>query len=108
MRGVVSNYLMTGLYVFIEFACAWAAVTFVLVKYRIWLADKTRLVFFLLGTGLLVVAGIGRLGWSIQTIGDRSATEKLDQTIFLALSFFGTFLLLLDFFLGRAGKRGRS
>ncbi len=104
MRSVASNYLTTGLYVLIEFACAWALATFVLLKYRIWRADKTHLVLFLLGAGLLLVAGIGRLGWPIQTFGGRSAAERLDQTIFLALSFSGTFLLLLDFFLRRATK----
>jgi hypothetical protein len=102
MKSVVYNYLMIGFYVLIEFTCAWALVTFGLGKYRVWVADQMRLRLFLLGTGLLLVAGIGRLGWPIQSIGGSSPAEKLDQAIFLALSLFGTFLLLLDFFLSRS------
>jgi hypothetical protein len=47
------------------------------------------------------VAGIGRLGWSIQTIGGKSPPERLDQAIFFALSLSGTFLLVYDFFVGQ-------
>src|SRR5688572_20928973 len=45
------------------------------------------------GAGLLLAAGIGRLGWAIQTIGGTSAPEVLDRRIFTALSHVGTFLV---------------
>lgn len=104
MRGVVFNYVRSGLYVVIEFVFAWALVTFFLGKYSLWRSDRTRLVLFLLGTGILLVAGIGRLGWPIQTIGGSSPAEKVNQGIFLVLSLSGTFLLLLNYFLTRAGR----
>lgn len=102
MSGVVFNYLRAGLYVAIEFVFAWALVTFLLGKYSLWRSDRTRLLLFLFGTGGLLVAGIGRLGW--QTIGGSSPAETLDQGIFLVLSLSGTFLLLLDYFLTRARR----
>jgi hypothetical protein len=51
------------------------------------------------GAGLLLAAGIGRLGWAIQTIGGTSPPEVLDRRIFTALSHVGTFLVALDLFL---------
>ena len=55
---------------------------------------------FLLGTGLLFVAGIGRLGWSIQSIRGTTPPEQLDQWIFRVLSLFGTFFLIYHFAVG--------
>jgi hypothetical protein len=51
------------------------------------------------GAGLLLAAGIGRLGWAIQTIGGTSSSEALDKRIFTALSHGGTFLVAIDLFL---------
>jgi len=104
VSGVVFNYLRAGLYVVVEFVFAWGLATFFLGKYSLWRSDRTQLVLFLFGTGILLVAGIGRLGWPIQTLGGNSPAEKLDQGIFLLLSLSGTFLLLLDYFLSRTRK----
>jgi len=45
------------------------------------------------------VAGIGKLGFSIQTSGANTPAEKLNEWIFLFLSFFGTFFLFIDLYL---------
>ncbi len=107
MNPVVSNYLWTGVYVLIDFACAWV-VAFLLVRFRLFVSDTARLGVFLLGTGILLIAGIGRLGWSIQTIGGATENETLDQLIFFYSSLFGTFVLLLGYFVDRAVKRGAT
>jgi|SRR3990172_10357439 len=107
MNAVVSNYLWSGVYVLLDFVCAWA-VAFLLVRFRLCVSDTSRLVVFLLGTGILLVAAIGRLGWSIQTIGGATAQETLDQSIFFYSSLLGTFLLVLGYFVDRAVKRGTT
>jgi hypothetical protein len=63
---------------------------------------KARTACFLVGSALLLVVGIGRLGWSIQTIDGHSPPERLDQVLFLILSLAGTFLLVFEYFAGHS------
>jgi len=62
--------------------------------------SQFRLWLFLIGTGLLLVAAIGRLGWEIQTWSGKTPKEKLDKTLFWIFSVSGTFLLIFDYCLG--------
>ena len=39
------------------------------------------------------------MGWCVNQLGVAHSPEKLDQAIFLALSLFGAFLVLSQFFL---------
>jgi hypothetical protein len=48
-----------------------------------------------------LVAGIGRLGWPIQTWSGDSQAERLDQGVFLFLSLLGTFLVVFEYLAGR-------
>jgi hypothetical protein len=59
---------------------------------------------FILGVGLLLVAGIGRLGWDIQTWGGESPPERLDTWIFWILSSAGTVLLIVDYALAKSAE----
>jgi len=59
----------------------------------------------LLGSILLLVAGIGRLGWSIQTIDGTSAPERLNDSLFWLFSQLGAFAIFLEWSLRwRAAK----
>jgi hypothetical protein len=91
---VIKKYLITALAVSGNIVLAWAVS-------RTLATPMTRgchLALLGIGTGFLLVAGIGRLGWAIQTLGGESPAEILDRRLSVALSHIGTFALALDFF----------
>jgi hypothetical protein len=99
MKTVILNYFKTAVIVAIEFLLAWVFAKWVICRYYPRFASKmTKLVLSLTGTGVLLVAGIGRLGWQIQTFAGTTPPECLDQAIFLVLSLCGTFLIVLGYF----------
>lgn len=49
---------------------------------------------------LLFVAGVGRLGWNVQTWSGNTPTERFNLWTFRGLSFVGLYLLLLSRALG--------
>jgi uncharacterized membrane protein len=60
-----------------------------------------RTVAFAFGAGLLLVAGIGRIGWGIQSWSGESPAEVLDKWMFWVFSWLGTALLVVDYVIGR-------
>ena len=62
------------------------------------LDGKFRLILLLIGAALLLIAGIGKLGWhsGITTYDGDSSSEKLNDAIFVILSYLGTFCIFLD------------
>ncbi len=100
MGQVIINYLLTALYVLLSFSLSWL-LAYVAIRKFPKFVERTHDVAFLLGTGLLLVAGIGRLGWSIQTLDGTTSAEALDQDIFWVLSVFGTVLLVFEFAIQR-------
>ncbi len=71
------------------------------------LSRRNRLLFLIVGTGLLLVAGIGKLGWSIQTWDGETSAEKLNDCIFWIASYIGTFFLFTQLnyqFLNKTGS----
>jgi hypothetical protein len=88
----------------IDFGAAWALAFFANRKCQFLVSDFVRCSTFLVGSGLLLIAGIGRLGWYIQSFGGETSPESLDKTIIIALSLFGTFLLIYNFALGKLKK----
>jgi len=52
-----------------------------------------RSLWILAGTLALTTAGLGRLGWGIQSFGGTTPPELLDQTVFWCLSLFGVFCI---------------
>jgi hypothetical protein len=116
MRHVVLIYLKSVGLVVAVFALAGLVAQFAATKWPKLCRGWFRVVAFLLGSGLLLAAGIGRLGWSIQTWSGDSQAERLDQFIFLFLSLLGTFLMTFEYlaghFVGNVGgpdaSKGRS
>lgn len=105
MLTVVINYIKVAGIVGFEMFLAWALVSQIIVpRFPRLTTDNAKRVLFLIGTGALLVAGIGRLGWDIQTWSGNTPPEKLDDFIFWTLSLVGTFLLLLDFFITQYKK----
>lgn len=105
MLVVAMNYVKVTGFVVFEIILTWVLVSKVFMPYFPRLTtDKAKCILFLAGTTMLLVAGIGRLGWDIQTWDGNTAREKLDFYVFMLLSLGGTFLLLLDFFITRYAK----
>ncbi len=105
MLTVALNYFKVAGIVGSEMFLAWGLVSQIIEpRFPCLTTDKAKRVLFLLGTGALLVAGIGRLGWDIQTWDGNTPPEKLDGIIFWTLSLGGTFLLLLDFFITQYKK----
>lgn len=105
MLNVVINYIKVAGIVISEMFIAWALVSKIIVPHLpSFTTDKAKRMLFLVGTGVLLVAGLGRLGWNIQTWGGYTPPEKLDNYIFWTFSLGGTFLLLLDFFIAQCKK----
>jgi hypothetical protein len=64
------------------------------------LSTKIRIIVFMVGSAMLLVAAIGRLGWEIQTWDGNSTAERVDDILFWTFSVFGTALIIVDYFLG--------
>jgi hypothetical protein len=104
MAKVVAYYLKTLVGVLVVFGLAWFAARWASARAPVLCRDPARMVTFLIASALLLVAGIGRLGWDIQTPDGESPMEKLDQAIFFALSLVGTFLFVFEYIAGRLAK----
>jgi hypothetical protein len=104
MNPVLLKYLKTVAIVAADFFAAWAVTRRMPRQFAWFRSQTTRIFLFLTGTGALLVAGIGRLGWAIQSWSGQSSSEHLDQGIFFILSVGGTFLLVLDYFLVKDSK----
>ena len=96
MRIVICHYIKTFIHVAVNFSLAWVLVYFLKTKYPKLLTKRKRITFLIAGTGFLLVAGIGKLGWPIQTYNGDSLAEDINSWIFLILSHIGTFLLFID------------
>jgi len=101
MGRVIKNYLWTVLVVTLAISAAFVAGRFITQEFLPTVVGRWRQIAFMAGTGMLLVAGIGRLGWSIQTYKGQSPAEKADRLIFWILSVGGTHLLVLDFALSK-------
>ena len=104
MAHVLLFYVKALVYVAACLALGWLSATLARSRWPTLADSLTHAVVFLLGSGLLLVAAIGRLGWGIQTWGGDSPAERLDQRVFLVLSLLGTFLLVFEFFLGKSQR----
>lgn len=93
---VIFHYFYTFVGVAVNFIFALLFVCFSRSKCPKLINKHIRLVYLIVGSGFLLVASIGKLGWSIQTFGGNTPAEKLNEGIFLFLSHIGTFLLFID------------
>jgi O-antigen/teichoic acid export membrane protein len=101
MDRVIKNYLWSTLVVTMAIGAGFVAGWFITREFSPAAVGRWRQTAFMGGTGMLLVAGIGRLGWSIQTYKSQSPAEKIDRVIFWILSVGGTHLLVFDFALGK-------
>jgi hypothetical protein len=93
---VIFHYFYAFILVAATSICALLFIRFSRSKCPKLINKHIRLIYLIVGTGFLLVAGIGKLGWSIQTFGGNTPAERLNEWIFLFLSLFGTFLLFID------------
>jgi hypothetical protein len=93
---VIFNYFYAFISVAVNLGVALLFVCFSKSKYPKLINKHIRAVYLIVGTSFLLVAGIGKLGWSIQTWDGNAPAESLNEWIFLILSHIGTFLLFID------------
>lgn len=93
---VISHYFGAFIFVFILFLISLLVVCLLRTKWPKLLTEKYKTLSVIIGVGLLLVATIGRLGWSIQTFDGNTLGEKLNIWIFWIISCLGTFLLFVD------------
>jgi len=93
---VIFHYFYTFIFVAANFICALLFVRFSRSKCSKLINEHIRLVYLIVGAGFLLVASIGKLGWSIQTWDGNTPAESLNEWIFIILSHIGTFLLFID------------
>ncbi len=98
MGKVTFHYLKTSLYVGINFVVAYIVARLLLKCYPRIFDGKFKLIILLIGTALLLIAGIGKLGLhsGIVTWTGETMPEKFNNTIFFILSHLGTFCIFLD------------
>ncbi|MFC1536110.1 hypothetical protein ACFL4H_01930 [Candidatus Neomarinimicrobiota bacterium] len=63
------------------------------------LSDRTLSIILLIGTAILLTAGIGRLGYEIQTWGGTTPLENMNKLVFRILTHLGSYILFTDLFL---------
>jgi hypothetical protein len=113
VRTVIQQYVVTFVFVFINMLFAFGLVR--LLKHKVasfklakFIVKNKHIMLGCFGTAILLVAGIGKLGWSIQTVGGTTPAEKLNEYIFWVLSCVGTFLVFVDIFLTALNDKHNS
>jgi len=104
MSKLLFYYLVVAISVVINIILAWVTAKFILSKHNAWTRKKRLTSLLVVGTGILLWAAIGRLGWSIQTFGGNSAREWLNIILFWSFSHIGTFLILTHIFISYLKK----
>jgi hypothetical protein len=100
MIEVLFHYAKTAIFVLVSAGLAFLSAWILMLKIPQTNTATIRTTLLLLGTSFLLVAGVGKLGWSIQTFGGDTIAENWNEGVFLFLSYGGTFLLFLDIALG--------
>ena len=90
---VVLHWFHYALYIALDFALAFRVACLLKSNCPKLLTEKFLAILLIVSSGFLLLAGIGRVGWSIQTWGSKTPPENLDRMFFLCLSYIGGFLL---------------
>lgn len=104
LETVILYYLRILVLVASNFGLAWLIVYLSKSKCPKLLSERNRLICVIIGTGLLLLAGIGKLGWSIQSYDDKTTAEKLNDWIFWIVSYAGTLLIFIKLNYGLVQK----
>ena len=79
---------------------AWIVAKTIINKYPYFMTVKNRLITAVIGTSLLLIAVVGRLGWgsSIVTMEGNTSPEEWNKWLFWMFSTLGTFLIFVERF----------
>jgi len=100
MMRVLLIYIKNMIYVSIGLSISLFAAKYVSNICSDKISPKFRLIIFLLGTGMILVAAITRLSGDLQTWDGSSPVEHLFSGLFWAFSVVGTLLLVFDYCIG--------
>ena len=81
------------LFIALDFAIAYRIANFIKSKYPKLITKKFLDILLISSSFILLYAGIGKVGWSIQTWAGDTTPENVNNAIFQVLTFLGGFLL---------------
>ena len=107
MSEVWSSYAMALVHITCNFFVALGFI-FILRRFTaIRFPRKPQRLATLIGTIVLLTAGIGKLGWEIQSYSGANPPELLNDNLFFFLSHLGMFLIFIEWcWSTSAGDRG--
>lgn len=104
MGKIIFHYFIAAISVAVNLFCAWGVAQIIGNKCPKLKSNKHLSSLLIVSTVVLLIAGIGKLGWSIQTWDGESMPEHLNDVLFWAFSHIGTFLLFIHIFLSTDKK----
>ena len=93
ISGVFLHWFHYLLFIALDFAIAYRIAYILKSKYSKLISKKFLDILLISSSFILLFAGIGKVGWSIQTWNGDTAPEIVNNVIFQVLTFFGGFLL---------------
>ena len=109
MKFVWFHYAKTTFYVLTNLVLSCLVVACIKVKKPGWFNARNRAVLVMSGSFLLLVAGMGGLGWAIQSFDGNTPAEKVDRLIPQVLAHLGGFMIFADLIAGvfdKCSKKG--
>ena len=98
MNAVLQHYLIVALSIIINFGLASGIAWIITVKVPNIAKGKFRIIVTIVGTIILLIAAIGRLGQT--TWNGNTDAEHLDNILFWILSYLGSFLIFFEIMCG--------
>ncbi|NQT64798.1 MAG: hypothetical protein HQ554_01300 [FCB group bacterium] len=105
MCKVIFSYSMSIIIVILNIGFSRVGAKYILRHYAVLLNRKTFLLLTLLGTGLILIAATGKLGWAIQSVGGKTTPERLNNFLFWAFSQVGVFVLFTEIWIKHLSKK---
>jgi hypothetical protein len=108
MKSVWCHYALTFLMVLANIGVSGLVVVGIRSKKPNWLSEGKRACLVIIGSFLLLVAGMGGVGWAIQTFDGNTRAEKWDHVIPQVLAHLGGFMIFVDLIAAAFDKCNRK
>ena len=99
MNIVFVSYLKAFVIICTTVFLGWLAAKVLISKFSFLITPALELALVVVGTILLLTAGIGKLGWHIQTWGGQTPAESINDWLFFLLTIVGAWLLFTEIFI---------
>jgi hypothetical protein len=96
---VLKHYIITLFWVLGNIGIAYISAKILQNYFSEYITEKKISIFLLIGLAIILTAGLGKLGWEIQTMSGTSPQESLNKIVFKIFSHIGTYILFTDLFI---------